>query len=119
MKTKIVINNCYGGFVLSAEASKILNDKKGWTKDDFENYIEPQYGNTHLPRHDKYLVQVVESLGEVASAGMSELIVEEINGFRYIIDEYDGQESISTPEGMDWTVVDSPEARKEHPEFFL
>lgn len=96
---KVVINVCYGGFSLSKEASEILRDQGV--------DINPCYGYLHddLPRHDKRLVEVVEKLGEKANRKFSKLKVVEIDSPMYRIDEYDGMESVETPDSVDWVVI--------------
>ena len=59
-----------------------------------------------LPRHDKDLVAVVEELGDKANGYCAELEVVEINSNLYRITEYDGAESIETPEYTDWIKVE-------------
>lgn len=59
-----------------------------------------------LPRHDKDLVAVVEELGDKANGYCAKLEVVEINSNLYRITEYDGIESIETPEYMDWIKVE-------------
>ena len=96
---KVVINVCYGGFGLSKEASEILRDQGV--------DIDPCYGflRDDLPRHDKRLVEVVERLGEKANRKFSKLKVVEIDSPMYRIDEYDGMESVETPDSVDWVVI--------------
>lgn len=103
---KVVINNCYGGFSLSEEASEYLNER-------YDMNINPEYGflpyspsDGYIPRHDKRLVEVVETLGEErASGSCSELVIVEISTPCYRIDEYDGMESVETPEGIEWEYI--------------
>ena len=57
------------------------------------------YGD--VKRHDPVLVQVVEELGDKANAEFAKLRIAEISG-PYRIDEYDGFESVETPDGYDW-----------------
>ena len=77
---KIVINRCFGGFGLSAEAKALLLQQSRW-----------------MNRGDPALVSVVETLGsEKASGEYAELKVVEIPddvGEWYITD-YDGNETI-------------------------
>lgn len=83
---KIVINKCYGGFGLSKKGLDLYN-KLSKNEVKYDNYIE---------RDDKYLVQVVEKLGEGANNILSELSVVEIpDGVSWEIEEYDGIEWIS------------------------
>ena len=95
--TKVVINCSYGGFSLSKEAMQYLTDKYGI------EYCE--YGYVDLQRHDKRLVEVVEVLGDKANGMFAKLVVKEINSNIYRIDEYDGSESIETPDTVDWIVI--------------
>ena len=92
MKHKVVINTCYGGYGLSKEAIQWLKNKYG--DDDI------------LERHDPRLVDCVETLGEKANGKFSRLAVVEIDSNRYRIDEYDGRESIETPDSIAWTVIE-------------
>lgn len=96
---KVVINVCYGGFSLSKEASEILRDQGV--------DINPCYGYLpdDVPRHDKRLVEVVEKLGDKAGRKFSKLKVVEIDSLMYRIDEYDGWESVETPDSVDWVVI--------------
>lgn len=67
-----------------------------------ENYI----GIEDLPRHDKDLVAVVEELGDKANGYCADLKVVEINSNLYRIKDYDGAESIETPEDINWVKVE-------------
>lgn len=83
---KVVINTCYGGFGLSDKAKDRLRELGLEFKWQYD-----------IPRHHPLLVQVVEELGEEASDPYAKLKVEEINSNLYKIDEYDGLESVLTP----------------------
>lgn len=79
---KLVINRCYGGFNLSDEGEKMLHTL------DVENIFD-------LHRDDANLIKVVEQLGNKANGEDANLEVVEIpDGSYYLIDEYDGYESI-------------------------
>ena len=109
---KVVYNNCFGGFGLSDEAQRMLRLLKGIHEDEFFAIYE-------LPRHDPDLVKVVETLGtKNASSQYGELVIGTV-GPEYIIDEYDGSESLLEPEDMDWVVVDNKKTRDLFPELFL
>jgi hypothetical protein len=58
------------------------------------------YGDA-ISRHDPILVQVVEELGDKANGMCAKLAIAEVSG-PYRIDEYDGFESVETPDGYDW-----------------
>lgn len=93
MRHKIVINTCYGGFGLSDEAIEWLESRG--VDDTYE-----------LSRHDPLLVECVETLGEKANDQFSRLAVIEIEGNLYQIEEYDGWESVKTPENQEWTKIE-------------
>src|ERR1700679_2410102 len=81
---EVVINVRYGGFGLSNEAKNL--------------YKERSNGVLHEGiRHDIVLVQIVKELGTDANDKFSELSIEKIPvEFKncYVINEYDGMESI-------------------------
>lgn len=93
---KIVYNGCYGGFNLSEEAKERYVELTGCAADFYAR---------DLNRHDPYLVQVVEELGDAASGFCGALRIEEIEGSLYRIDEYDGYESVETPDAIDWVEI--------------
>ena len=75
---KVVYNNCFGSFRLSAEAVRL----------------------------DPTLVRVVEELGVSANVNTSCLRIEELpSGTLYRIDEYDGNETVETHDTVEWTVL--------------
>ena len=107
--TKVVYNGCYGGFGLSNEAMDRMVEL-GYTGFTLNPEYKPDsksmfnfkyYGDYSIPRHDPILVQVVEELGKKASADCADLRIQEVNG-PYRIDEYDGMESVETPNSYDW-----------------
>lgn len=94
--TKIVYNNCFGGFGLSKKA--------------IERYFELNSGEYFYPhdleRDDPILVQVVEELGSEANGKFSELAIRELPaGTRYRIDEYHGNESVITDDEQGWRIA--------------
>lgn len=71
-----------------------------------------------IPRHDPILVDIVEELKEEANGECAKLVVVEIATPMYRIEDYDGMESIHTPEDNDWIVIETkelpaPESNKE------
>lgn len=89
VKVGIVINIKFGGFCLSDEVVKELQERKN--DKDITNYT---FG---YPRHDSDLVEIVRRDVEKASGGSSKLAIVEIDEELidlYEIDEYDGAESI-------------------------
>ena len=95
---KVVINVRHGGFSLSDEAMLYLFEKY--------NVEYNKFGFVNLQRHDKRLVEVVELLGENANGRYSELKIVEIESNLYRIDEYDGFESIETPDSLEWIIIE-------------
>jgi hypothetical protein len=59
------------------------------------------WGYVDCPRHHPILVQVVEELGEKADGMCAKLAIEEVEGL-YRIDDYDGNETVVTPDGYNW-----------------
>jgi len=114
--TKIVYNNCHGGFSLSRaavlRAREISGDPtwggptiKGDTYGDGKP-VNRDYGFVKIARHDAVLVQVVEELGGAAAGHLAYLAIAEVpSGGRYKIDEYDGWESVTQPDDEDWLVA--------------
>lgn len=97
--TKIVYNNCYGGFGLSKKAIDRYWELKG----------EPQpngWFGDEVDRTDPVLVQVVEELAEKANTGCSKLRIRELPaGTLYRIDEYDGWETVMAQDEYTWSVA--------------
>ena len=85
------------------ELNKLLKMQDNWHKmSDKEKYnFNKKYEEIELSmrpndRADKFLVQVVEELGEEASGSCAKLKVVEIpEGVKYEISEYDGKEHIA------------------------
>jgi len=94
---RLVINQCFGGFDLSKAAKKRYTELSGNMPKDWDN----------LERNDKYLVQVVEELGEEASTFLSDLaVVDVMNGALYRINYYDGLETIEyKPSDEGWRLA--------------
>lgn len=88
---KIVKNVCYGGFGLSDLALSRLSEITGKSKPECIEDYEYEDSNRSAPE----LVQVVEELGKKANDCFSDLVVVEIpDGVDWVIDDYDGIETI-------------------------
>ena len=113
MKTKVVYNACFGGFSISKEACEMLaaagvesaiealkehedEPAKKWAKT-----FGFSYSASGMARHDPRLVSVVEALGDKANGRYAKLRIAEVDG-PYRIDEYDGSESVETPDSYEW-----------------
>lgn len=106
-KIKVLCNGCYGGFGLSTEAEQLLIKKKRWKQtDNSVPYTKSlEYKIRKIPRHDPHLIAVVEELGAKANGDFAKLEIEEIEGDRYRIEEYDGLENVVEPDDQEWIVV--------------
>lgn len=113
---KIIYNACYGGFSLSMSAIAWL---EAHCEDiELEKLIEDNLdkGSLHAiytvsdwfnkKRHHKDLISVVESLGDKANGSCARLRVTTIDSNQYRISEYDGYESVITPDNEEeWIVI--------------
>ena len=91
MNTKVVYNNCYGGFGLSSVGLEFYNSKKVNTG------LEPIDQDHFIKRNDSHLVETVLALREKANDEFSSLTIEEISPDYvdcFTIHEYDGLESV-------------------------
>ena len=105
MKFKVVINTCFGGFGLSDKAWDLLIERTGKSLDELKDEYIYLGCKKDGARSCPHLIAVVEELGEAASAeDYAELEVVELEDKhgRYQIDEYDGRESVYTPDQMHW-----------------
>jgi hypothetical protein len=92
--SRVVINSSYGGYGLSEEAKARLKE------------LGEEHHEYDIPRHDPTLIQVIEELGsDRASGNYAQLEIVEIVGRTYRIEEYDGMESVVTPNIKEWTVI--------------
>jgi hypothetical protein len=95
---KVVYNQGFGGFGLSALALEQLEEIKGCEVNEYWDFdCDGKYG-----RADKDLVAVVEELGAEANGPYARLAIEVIpDGVEFEIDEYDGNERVLPPR-MTW-----------------
>lgn len=83
---KVVINDCYGGFGLSAAAEKIYKQKTGKKLDSYASEI----------RSDPILIEIVETMSEKSYGSYAKLkIVEVPDDVKWHIEEYDGDEWVA------------------------
>lgn len=125
---KVLINNSYGGFGISFYAAEEYAKRKGLVAHfqkygsnqeiSFQEAREAKYGvffwfstpsgqEVNSPsRYDATLIQIVEELGEKANGSAANLSVEEIpDGTAFIINEYDGMESICYRDDIPWIIA--------------
>jgi len=103
---KVVINSDYGGFGLSDEAMELYLTRKGLPFEKkpwkFNEYIfvkpgseDDWYFHWDMDRTDPILIQVVEEMGGEANGKYSSLKIVEIpDDVEWVLQEYDGIESI-------------------------
>lgn len=113
--TKIVINNCYGGFGLSDEAIRLYLDLKGFAykvkriSNLYNHYVVEGLDNFYaddLERDDLVLIEVVEKLGEKANGLCAKLAITELpKGTLYRINGFDGLESIEIRDNTEWKIA--------------
>lgn len=116
--TKIAYNACYGGFSLSNEAILLARQISGDPKWGDAVLKGEAYGDgsicnsdwdshhVDVPRTDPTLIKVIEQLGEKAGGMCSNLKIANLpEGTRYRIVEYDGFESVKTPDDYEWSVA--------------
>ena len=78
-------------------SSMSLTERLAYNK----KHSEQTWYDRSVDRHDPILVQVVEELGEKADGMCAKLAIAEVSG-PYIIDEYDGSESVKQPDDYGW-----------------
>jgi hypothetical protein len=112
--TKVVYNACYGGFGLSRKAAERLLELGVEEMDQEIKDIESAHlrglGDIYnipndFSRHDSRLVQVIEEMGSAASGSYAKLQIAKVKGKKYIIEEYDGYESVKTPKDICWIKI--------------
>jgi hypothetical protein len=92
---KIVINACFGGFGLSAEAIAMYRERKGITADERATYTD------ELARDDADLIAVVEALGPEKAGDVHYTLLKVVEVPMWLrekgwyIEEYDGWEHIA------------------------
>ena len=100
---KVAFNTCYGGFSLSDKAVSMLNEMKGLKGEDkLDGYSYCYVGPNYPLRHDPDLIRVIEQLGEQANGACARIQIRQINGVRYIIEGYDGIETVLEPKDIHW-----------------
>jgi hypothetical protein len=95
---KVVINTCYGGFGLSKIALESYASRKGIDLGKWNDRFGFYEGLSHhdIPRDDKDLIEIVESLGKLADGFCAELSIVEIpEDVNWYIHEYDGMEHVA------------------------
>ena len=121
---KVVISRCYGGYGISDEAMALYERKKPGSVINADEsliylcrYEWNHQKHEHMdhdgpPRHDPTLIEVIEELGvEKASGRHAELHICELSSDKYRIHEYDGYETVYTPEDDKKLYIDIPQPK--------
>ena len=96
MLREILVNKCYGGFVLSDKAQKLYRKRYlSSTADDYRPVrLYGKYGSD-WDRCDPVLIQIVKELGKGAGGSFSDILIEYYDDrYDVEIDDYDGYETI-------------------------
>ena len=110
---KVVYNARHGGFGISEEAANWMAERGHAVAVRLCEYNNADKGDVWYShgffardRHDPLLVECVEALGSAASDDCATLKIYTLkHGNRYMIDEYDGMESVMEPEDIKWRCV--------------
>jgi len=102
--TKVVYNNCFGGFGLSEKAKKRFLELKGL------DYPYIRFYEGDIERTDPVLVQVVEEMMDPvtkkseASGPFGDVRIRDVpEGSEYRIEEYDGSERVVLKDEYEWS----------------
>lgn len=107
MKIKVAYHDGYGPFGLPLVVAERFCELSGIKIDMYEYSKRCQlyYLPNNTPRHDPNLIKTIEEfLDECAKA---QILLHELKGRKYIINEYDGLEWVQEPHDIVWI-----EARK-------
>jgi hypothetical protein len=105
--TEVVYHGTYGGYELTTSIVERYNELAG-TKYGTDN-IGIYEAAKVINRHDSYLVQAVrEYLNKEDTPSVPKIWLEikKLKGNKYIIDEYDGWETVQEPDDIEWIEVD-------------
>lgn len=97
LNTMIVINEAYGGFGLSEQATRELARRKGWILEKARDFLVVKGQNraieSMVSRDDPDLVSIVLALGPAANGPSAKLRVKRVK-IEVEIDSHDGYERI-------------------------
>jgi hypothetical protein len=114
MNKRIIINESYGGFTLSKKAMAWL-DAHGYGASESESEsllgvnLCLDFGSIDESRRGSpILLAMFDELGSVAASGENSSLeaVELGESGKYVIMEYDGMETVYTPENIKWVTCD-------------
>ncbi len=96
MIEKVAINKSYGGFSISKECAQWIENKYGIDLSKEYNYGKYYFNEK---RHAKEIIDAIETLGsEVCSGDCAKIVLEDCDSGLYQIEEYDGFETLITPD---------------------
>ena len=106
---KVAYNKCFDGFNISKACVKWVGNRDNtqntaiWESGREDGEVHGDLSDT--PRHDAFLVMVIEELGKKANGTSSDLTLHVLTGDRYKIEKYDGYESAVEPKDIEWVKV--------------
>lgn len=112
MPHKVAYNACHGGAALSHIAiMRMIELGSQWALESLakkEEKFDPYgYDLLGIPRHDPILIQTIEELEpEQTNAIMSLLMIHDLRGNKYIVEEHDGWERVLEPDEVAWTTIE-------------
>jgi hypothetical protein len=104
--TEVVYHSTYGGYELTTSIVERYNELAGtkYETDDMGTFVAAD----EINRHDPYLVQAVREYldkEDASSVLKIRLEIKKLKGNKYIIDEYDGWETVQEPDDIEWIEV--------------
>ena len=103
---EVVYHDTYGGYELTTSIVERYNELAGtkYETDDMGIFVAAD----EINRHDPFLVKAVrEYLNEENTTSVPKIWLEikSLKGNKYIIDEYDGWETVQEPDDIEWIEV--------------
>ena len=93
--SKVAINKCYGGFSISKECAKWIENKYGINLSEEYNYGEHYFDDK---RHAKELIDAVETLGsDICNGNYAEIMLVDCHSGMYRIRSDSGIETLVEP----------------------
>ena len=99
--SKVAINKCSGWFSISKQCVKRIENKYGMDLSCGAYYFDEK-------RHAKELIDAIETLGSEACSGdCAKIVLEDCSSSLYNIEEYDGYETLITPDDeREWIKIE-------------
>ena len=102
---KVVYNSDYGGYFVPGDVVVDLFPEAAGLDPFTHEYQLFGDAADDMPRHDARLVAAVEAYIAKVGEDDTSLAVADVSGDRYWIEDYDGKETVRTPETIPWVKV--------------